>query len=95
MNADGTAPTHRKCRNPSRAASATKARSAKAVLQKNYLFRGLPDSALERIAAFATRRNYPKGAVIFSQGHPGDALFGVIAGQVRISASGAAAKKYS
>ena len=26
--------------------------------------------------------------MIFSQGQPGDALFGVIAGQVRISASG-------
>jgi CRP-like cAMP-binding protein len=63
--------------------------SAKAVLQRNYLFRGLPDAALERVAALATRRIYPKGAVIFAQGDEGDALFGVAAGRVRISASGA------
>ncbi len=63
--------------------------TAKAVLQRNYLFRGLPDAALERIASLASRRSYQKGAVIFVQGERGDALFGVIAGRVRISASGA------
>lgn len=63
--------------------------TAKAVLQRNYLFRGLPDSALERIASLASRRSYQKGAVIFAQGERGDALFGVVAGRVRISASGA------
>ena len=63
--------------------------SAKGVLQRNYLFRGLPDGSLERIAALATRRSYAKGAVIFAQGDEGDALFGVAAGRVRISASGA------
>ncbi|HZF27757.1 MAG TPA: Crp/Fnr family transcriptional regulator [Gammaproteobacteria bacterium] len=63
--------------------------SAKAVLQRNYLFRGLPDGSLERIAALAARRTYAKGAVIFAQGDEGDALFGVAAGRVRISASGA------
>jgi CRP-like cAMP-binding protein len=63
--------------------------TAKAVLQRNYLFRGLPDTALERIASLAARRNYQKGVVIFAQGDRGDALFGVIAGRVRISASGA------
>ncbi len=62
--------------------------SAKAVLQRNYLFRGLSDGALDRIAALATRRTYPKNAVIFAQGEQGDALFGVAAGRVRISASG-------
>jgi CRP/FNR family transcriptional regulator, cyclic AMP receptor protein len=40
------------------------------------------------VAALATRRTYPKGAVIFAQGEQGDALFGVAAGRVRISASG-------
>src|SRR5262245_52912937 len=63
--------------------------SAKAVLERNYLFRGLPDASLKRIAALATRRTYSKGAVIFAQGDQGDALFGVAAGRVRISASGA------
>lgn len=92
MNADGMHPAIDVETQPV-SASATNARSAKAVLQKNFLFRGLPDSALERIAALATRRSYPKGAVIFSQGQPGDALFGVITGQVRISASGAAGQE--
>src|SRR5215471_19133913 len=73
---------------PTDLAAAAGARTAKAVLQKNFLFRGLPEAALERVAAIATRRQYPKGAVIFAQGQPGDALFGVVAGQVRISASG-------
>ena len=63
--------------------------TARAVLQRNYLFRGLPESSLERIAALASRRTYQKGAVIFAQGDDGDALFGVAAGRVRISASGA------
>lgn len=63
--------------------------SAAAVLRRNYLFRGLPDTSLERVSALASRRTYPKGAVIFAQGDPGDALFGVAAGRVRISASGA------
>jgi CRP/FNR family transcriptional regulator, cyclic AMP receptor protein len=63
--------------------------TAKAVLQRNYLFRGLSDVALERIASLASRRSYKKGAVIFAQGERGDALFGVVAGRVRISASGA------
>jgi CRP-like cAMP-binding protein len=63
--------------------------TAKAVLQRNYLFRSLPDGSLDRIAALATRRTYPRNAVIFAQGEEGDALFGVAAGRVRISASGA------
>src|SRR5215471_3834634 len=74
---------------PTDLAAAAGARTAKAVLQKNFLFRGLPEAALERVAAIATRRHYAKGAVIFAQGQPGDALFGVVAGQVRISATGA------
>ena len=73
---------------PADLAAAANTRTAKDVLQKNFLFRGLSEAALEGIAALATRRHYSKGAVIFAQGQPGDALFGVVAGQVRISASG-------
>jgi len=73
---------------PADLAALASARTAKAVLQKNFLFRGLSEATLDRIAAIATRRHYPKGAVIFAQGQPGDALFGVVAGQVRINASG-------
>ena len=67
--------------------------TAKAVLQRNYLFRGLPEAALQRVAALASRRVYEKGGVIFAQGDEGDALYGVAAGRVRISASGAAGQE--
>ncbi len=61
--------------------------TAKAVLRRNYLFRGLPEAAIEQIAALAARRAFPKGAVVFVQGDEGDALYGVVSGQVRISTS--------
>lgn len=63
--------------------------TAAAVLKRNYLFRGLHDTAIERIAALAVKRNYGKGEVIFSQGDSGDALYGIASGRVRISATGA------
>jgi CRP-like cAMP-binding protein len=59
------------------------------LLRRNYLFRGLPEAALQRLAALATRRTYAKGAVIFAQGDPGDALYGVASGRIRISATAA------
>ena len=61
--------------------------SPKAVLKHNYLFRGLPDATVGRIAALAGKRHYDKGCRIFAQGDEGDALYGVAAGRVRISAS--------
>lgn len=64
-----------------------------AVLKHNYLFQGLPEATLERIAGIATRRGAPKGSVIFSQGDPGDALYGVASGRVRISATGSAGQE--
>jgi CRP/FNR family transcriptional regulator, cyclic AMP receptor protein len=69
--------------------AATNSLSAKAVLSHNYLFKGLGEGALERIASLASRRVYRKGTPIFAQGDEGDALYGVAAGRVRISASGA------
>ena len=62
--------------------------TAAAILKRNYLFRGLPDIAIARVAALAVRRHYEKGEVIFSQGDRGDALYGVASGRVRISAMG-------
>lgn len=62
--------------------------TANAVLRHNYLFRGLPEPAVHRLAALATRRSYDKGEIIFAQGDDGDALYGVASGRVRISATG-------
>lgn len=59
------------------------------ILARNHLFRGLPDRVIERLAAVALRRTYAKHERIFSQGGPGDALYGVISGRVRIGAVGA------
>ena len=63
--------------------------AGKIVLQRSPLFRGLAPAALERIASLATQRNYGEGEIVCSQGDPGDALYAVVSGRVRIS-SGAA-----
>jgi len=63
--------------------------TAESLLQYNFLFRGLPPSVIASVAALATRRKFARGTVIFSQGDEADALYGVVAGRVRISASGA------
>lgn len=60
--------------------------TAKAVLSNNLLLRGLPEPVIDRLAALAIRRTVSRGACLFRQGDPGDALYGVISGQVRISA---------
>jgi CRP-like cAMP-binding protein len=62
--------------------------TARAVLARNFLFRGLPENLIDRLAALAFRRSYGKDEVIFSQGDEGDALYGVASGRVRITATG-------
>ncbi len=61
--------------------------TARAVLKTNRLFRDLPDTALDKLAALSVRRSVRRGTRIFAQGDPGDSLLGLIAGQVRISAT--------
>jgi CRP-like cAMP-binding protein len=61
--------------------------TAKTVIERDNLFRGLPKATLERIAALGRRRVYEAGGVIFMRGDPGDSLCGVVSGRVRISAS--------
>jgi CRP/FNR family transcriptional regulator, cyclic AMP receptor protein len=58
------------------------------ILERSRLFRSLPAPALQQITALAIRRSYRNGASVFSQGDPGDALYGVASGRIRISASG-------
>lgn len=67
--------------------------TAIAVLRRNYMFRGLPETTLERIAELSGRRVYEKNAVIFTQGDSGDALYGVASGRVRISAQAAGGRE--
>jgi CRP/FNR family transcriptional regulator, cyclic AMP receptor protein len=61
--------------------------TAKTVVERDSLFRGLPKATLARIAALGLRRVYEKGALVFMRGDPGDSLCGVVSGRVRISAS--------
>ena len=63
--------------------------AGKIMLQRSPLFRGLAAPTLERIAALAVQRSFRVGEVVFSQGDPGDALYGVVTGKVRISAGAA------
>jgi CRP/FNR family transcriptional regulator, cyclic AMP receptor protein len=67
--------------------------TAKTVIERNRLFRGLAAETIERIAALATRRTYEEGAVVFMRGDPGDSLCGVVSGRVRISASRAGGRE--
>ena len=67
--------------------------TAKTVVERDSLFRGLPRATVARIAALGLRRVYEKGAVVFMRGDPGDSLCGVVTGRVRISASLPAGKE--
>jgi CRP/FNR family cyclic AMP-dependent transcriptional regulator len=61
--------------------------TARTILERTRLFRGLPPATIDRISALSTRRSYGTGAIVFSQADPGDALYGVVRGKIRISAS--------
>ena len=59
------------------------------MLQRSPLFRGLTSPALERIAELAGQRSFRAGEIVFNQGDPGDALYAVVTGKIRISAGAA------
>lgn len=61
--------------------------TAQTILERTRLFRGLPSATIQRISALSVRRAYGNGAVVFSRADPGDALYGVVTGKIRISAS--------
>jgi CRP/FNR family transcriptional regulator, cyclic AMP receptor protein len=67
--------------------------NARTIIERNSLFRGLKPSTLEQIADLASRRTYKSGAVVFLRGDPGDSLYGVVTGRVRISASAPGGKE--
>ena len=61
--------------------------TAQTILERTQLFRGLAAATIQQIAALSVRRSYSRGAVLFAQGDSGDALYGVVTGKIRISAS--------
>ncbi|MBI1966960.1 MAG: Crp/Fnr family transcriptional regulator [Gemmatimonadetes bacterium] len=58
--------------------------SATAVLQKVPLFSQLSPADLQRVTAVAREKFYPKNSVILFEDDPGDALFVVVSGQVKV-----------
>jgi len=60
--------------------------AARAVFQYNELLRHLDSAGMDRVAGLATRRSYDQGATVFTEGDAADAVYGVISGQVQISA---------
>ena len=52
-----------------------------------HLFRELEEDLVQRILNLGIRRTLDEGEVLFLKGDEGDALYGVISGQVRISTS--------
>jgi CRP-like cAMP-binding protein len=59
--------------------------AGKMMLKQSPLFRGLAAESLERVASLAAPRHCRAGEIVFSQGDPGDALYAVITGRIRIS----------
>lgn len=57
------------------------------MLAKSELFKGLSKASLERLAAVGQEEAYPRDAPIFNQGDPGDRLYLVLSGAVRVSRS--------
>lgn len=54
------------------------------ILRRVPLFQGMTDEQLEALTAIARQRHAPAGEVLFRQDDPGDALFVVLTGSVRI-----------
>jgi CRP/FNR family transcriptional regulator, cyclic AMP receptor protein len=49
------------------------------------LFEGLPDEELAQVGAIARERRYRKGTILFNEGDPGDVLFFIKDGKVRVT----------
>jgi len=55
------------------------------VLRHSALFTGLDDSQLGKVAEIARTQSYQAGELIFKEGEPGNRLFVIADGEVRIS----------
>jgi CRP-like cAMP-binding protein len=54
-------------------------------LARIHMFQGLTRRSLERIAAIAAEESHPLGTILFRAGDPGDKLYLILEGKVRIS----------
>src|SRR5581483_8189027 len=60
-----------------------------AVLRKHPIFNDLDAEAFEQLARYAKHSTLKRGAAIFSKGDPGNCLYAVMSGTVKISISSA------
>ena len=67
---------------PSRADASADVASA---LSRIHLFEGIAPAGLQQIAAIAREESYRVGDVVFHEGEPGDKLYLILEGKVRIS----------
>jgi len=63
------------------------------LLTTNFLFRDLAEEVIGKIADMAVTRELAAGQILFSKGDPGDALYGVMSGRIRISAGAPSGKE--
>lgn len=54
-------------------------------LKKIYLFAGLNDDELDEIAALTLERKYQKGRIIFVEGEPGEAIYFLKSGLIKVT----------
>ena len=54
------------------------------MMKKLAFFSGLPDEDLEKIAEITIERSYRKNTIVFMEGEPGDALYYVKSGKVKV-----------
>jgi CRP-like cAMP-binding protein len=57
----------------------------RAILRDHPLFSGLPAEIIERLCAYGKMKEVKRGATIFTKGEPGQSMFAVCAGTVKIS----------
>lgn len=54
-------------------------------LKMSYLFSGLAEDQLTKIAAIIIDRQYPKGRIIFTEGEPGEAIYLLKSGLIKLT----------
>jgi CRP/FNR family transcriptional regulator, cyclic AMP receptor protein len=59
-------------------------RNKRELLSKHFLLRDIDAHTLDRILQYSVTKKLPADSVIFQEGDPGDCLYGILCGQVRI-----------
>jgi CRP-like cAMP-binding protein len=63
------------------------------LLRRSFIFRGLDETLLGRLARLSRTHRLPAGNLLFQQGEEGDALYGIAEGLIRVWVSGDGGKE--